>query len=262
MKKIFEKRPCLTKSEMKDYLNQRLSKAVLLSVENHLLDCILCSEAVEGYASSHSLDQQQEPWLSIERRVQNQDAWKVSGNIRTMKSPTASWRRYLTAASVLLVIGFSALLYWQSTESNRLFSNYFEPIQDDMLNVTRSAEGGVINPSLEQGIQMVNDQKFEQALALLESVLNEDPENSLASIYTGMAYLETGQTNKAVEMFQVTRINHSELYEDATWYLALTYVKMEQYADAQAILDELLAYGSAYYKTKASDLKDQLSTMK
>ena len=40
---------CLTSTDIAAYLNDRLSSADAYAIEEHLLDCLLCATAVEGY---------------------------------------------------------------------------------------------------------------------------------------------------------------------------------------------------------------------
>lgn len=51
MKPIFQIHQCLSEENIKGYLTNRLSEEERFRVENHLLDCPLCSDAVDGYAA-------------------------------------------------------------------------------------------------------------------------------------------------------------------------------------------------------------------
>ena len=48
MSKIFDVRPCLSREEITEYLTGSLTETKRFEIENHLLDCPLCSDAVDG----------------------------------------------------------------------------------------------------------------------------------------------------------------------------------------------------------------------
>jgi hypothetical protein len=55
---IFKASACLTEAELKAYISQKLEGEELHRVECHLLDCELCSDAVEGLSTSTDVDRE------------------------------------------------------------------------------------------------------------------------------------------------------------------------------------------------------------
>lgn len=58
MNNILKTGPCLTVAEIKAYIDQSLTGEQLHKVERHLLDCPLCSDAVEGLSQTKNIDQE------------------------------------------------------------------------------------------------------------------------------------------------------------------------------------------------------------
>ena len=56
MKEILEETACLKEEEIKRYLSEQSPKAELHRVENHLLDCPFCSDAIEGLEGYYSFE--------------------------------------------------------------------------------------------------------------------------------------------------------------------------------------------------------------
>ena len=46
---LFDAKSCLTEAEIEGYVKGELSGEMRFRVENHLLDCPLCADAVEGF---------------------------------------------------------------------------------------------------------------------------------------------------------------------------------------------------------------------
>src|SRR3990172_8048480 len=49
---LFSESTCLSLEALTKYLNGRISSEERLKIERHLVDCPLCSDAIEGFSSS------------------------------------------------------------------------------------------------------------------------------------------------------------------------------------------------------------------
>ncbi len=88
--------------------------------------------------------------------------------------------------------------------------------------------------------------------------MKQQPNNTFAVFLTALSNLQEGRTELAIEYLKDVRINDANLYEDATWYLALAYLKKEDKAGARYYLEELLKLPYGFYEAKAKSLKSKL----
>ncbi len=119
---FFNESNCLTALQMKNYVQNNLSADEKRVVENHLLECEFCSDAVEGLKQNQVGDYQKEIELlnlQIKRRTNYSQRKKI------IYSP---WRIIGVAASVLfLVMGLGIYFGWFL---NTRFENVAKNISD------------------------------------------------------------------------------------------------------------------------------------
>ena len=56
-KLVFQPLKCLDENDIRLYLSGEVDQSARYRIENHLLDCPLCEEAVEGYAAEYDFAQ-------------------------------------------------------------------------------------------------------------------------------------------------------------------------------------------------------------
>ena len=79
-------------------------------------------------------------------------------------------------------------------------------------------------------------------------------------MYLGNAYLKIGEVSKALSEFQQLT-NEAPYWEQATWYMALCYLKSDENDNAITLSEELIAYGGIH-KNKAENLNKELVKQK
>lgn len=136
------------------------------------------------------------------------------------------------AAAILMIGGLIALYFFLSPNQSdeQLFAaNYSTPQWSE--TVRGNEKSATIKIAYETG-------RFKQAIQLMEPTL-EDPTMQL---YTGICQLELNQTDAAIKTF--TKLKTYEAFNDqATWYLAMCYLKSEDTARCKTEL-RMLTNGS------------------
>ncbi len=251
MKKIFENSSCLTSDELKAYLQETMDEEQRYRAENHLLDCPLCTAAVEGFANQYDFDKDKQLEELQER---------FSPPAAKARPPRRfSLFNRIAAALLLLVVSLAALLYWQSQSSERLYQAYFQQPDSELLASVRSANAGSpLHPDFDKAMQLFNDQRYKESTAYFRDYLNSQPENAAVNFYAGVALLESGEAAAAAEQLETARINSEQFYEEASWYLALAHIRMEEPREARTVLKELLKYKDGFYKEKATALLEKI----
>lgn len=249
---IFNDSDCLSKDEMERYILQKGDKASQRRVEHHLNSCELCSGAIEAYQLDPTLLNKK---FSIEEM-----------GIRERKViPLVSAKWFLTIAAslgLILVSLYCIHEYKKLTQNDKLFSQYHQVLAMDEGTNTRGSnsisELTLDNLPIDIA-EDYNQSKYEIALQKLDNLANSKPRAEELIFWRGMCYLELENYTKAISYFEDARMNGKVYFDDASWFLALSYVKTKDFDSAKQILNDIQASPSSLYKQKASDLFDQLN---
>lgn len=80
---------------------------------------------------------------------------------------------------------------------------------------------------------------FEQAIVAMTAYLKENPTDENIQLSLGIAQLEVGQYDRAIQVFRGLT-NSEQLEDQATWFLAMTYLKSGQHHLAKIELEKLV----------------------
>jgi tetratricopeptide (TPR) repeat protein len=252
MDKIFEKTDCLTDKDILAYLSGKMGQPALRRVERHLVDCPLCSDAVEGYASLHPIERELPKSMQLA---------PVAKERRLARLATIN---RVAAAVLLLAIPISLLLYHNDNKNSPqlLFSNNYVSYESDLGTVRGETPDKQLAPTFSKAMELYEQKDFPRAELYLDSYLKANPEDADAVLYLGAAALENANLPKAIELLETARINNADKYEDATWYLALAYIKQGDLSNARAVLQDLTKLEDGFYYQKANDLLADLDKVK
>ena len=236
MENLFESSNCLTKTQMKKYLQKQMKKENQLVVERHLVDCPLCSDAIDGYTNHYNFES--------DTTFENLDSFlKEKEKMMTRKTvdlqPKSSIRFNRMAAAILMfLIPISGFLYWNAQSTDRIFNDHLEPVSN-MGGIVRGDFNDSQVALLTTAQQYYNENDFESSARLYGEFLNEFPEDIDATFYGGVSYLKIGELDKAIDLLTTARFNSTTQYEDATWYLILAHLKKENIEEAKVLGTEL-----------------------
>lgn len=166
---------------------------------------------------------------------------------------------YAIAAAIAIIIGIFGVLQL-STETSKtgnsgIFAQYFKPYQNEY--ITRSDEVRVNN--LYFALQAYENHDYAKAIVLFNKVIEADKSQHMAYFYKGVSCIEMGNYNGAIESLNVILNNENNpYYAQSKWYLALTYLKLNNPAIAKQHLD-WLALNDRYYGTKAKEILKKLN---
>jgi len=259
MEDIFTTSKCLSVDQIKNYLSAQLGDEEQYQIENHLLDCELCADAVEGYANHFNFEEDSQIVEKLEKAIEEKIPAKVTP-VRTMER-RFSWNN-IAVALALLILSTAGFFYWNANQQKDLYASYFESYESNALVALRStgddANAQAVNVDLKQGLLLYQDKAYQKSISHFENYFQSNKENSQANFYAGMAYLETGDLPKAIQQLSKVRLNDEQSYEDATWYLILANLKKEDYTEVQFLLGDLLKIKDGFYYDRANQLKKDL----
>ena len=249
MNKIFQNTKCLTLEDIQLYVSDKASEDKSYEIENHLIDCPLCSDAVEGFANHPQGLESIEEVLPPNFVEQPED----NAMVKPMRNNRFTLRSLAAAIAILVIPSMAIYMYYNANQEQRLFKQNFETYSDASLSGLRSASNSNENALITNGIRAYSSKDYDGSLLYFEKYLDEN-ENAEMAFYAGLSALEANQLQKAVDYLTVARINSEAYYLEATWYLALAYLKRNESEEARIILTELAKQNDDYYNKKAETL--------
>lgn len=250
MKKIFQPTDCLSPADLQDYINDNLTEDRRFRLENHLLDCPLCSEALEGYAAMDHITEMD--FGDLYEKIDQ----KTKGRVIESRQRFFSWNN-IAAGFIFLILASAAYLYYQGNRSaTNAYQAYFEN-QDNSFAV-RSIKENSFSKELLTGIELYNNENYQASLSFFEDYLKSKPETVEAAYYAGLSALHVGEQEMAIDWLMTVRLNSDQLYEEVTWRLAEIHLKRGDRKKAKVLLSELVKLNSGYYAEQAKNLLEVL----
>ncbi len=250
---LFQPNACLSEEETLQFAFGSPDDALRYRVEAHILDCPLCATAVEGMLSRRQMGhaQAQAELKSLRSAMAR----------RTNQAPPIrlypSFNRVV--AGVLLLLGFfSVWMYWNHTRNERLFAGYFHPVYRQYL-IFRNSPDTTSPKELEEAMAHYEARDFAGSLPYFSHYLKENPTDYKVAFLAGISALEVGENEKAGSLLESVRFNFPDLYEEATWYLALTRLRTRQTKECMELLEELSASNAPEWSNQAAALLSELS---
>lgn len=230
-------RSCLNQDELSAYADRSLSVAEVRDIEMHILDCPVCSDAVDGAMDLQALE-----------------ARKVSTSSKGLK-----WAVRIAALG-LLVIGvvFAMNIYSAETAYESAFADAFVPYANDITAVTRMAGSNddEVDSTVKKAMAAYDKENYQEALQALEQAIAEGSDEDLLPLYAAISEIQLGHYESALTYLDFVRVNDADRYEDVMWYTGLVHLKLNQQLEAKQALQPLVNE-SQYYSPRAQHLFEQ-----
>ena len=256
MRKIFEPTDHLTVDNIQRYLRKEMNSKEQFRVENHLLDCALCDDAVEGYANTYTASDPAPALATLDLRI-TQRLEKTAPIVKDLSPHRNRWLYRAAAVGALLIASLAALLYWQNSSESRLYSQHYVPLEAGEYGVKRS-NSAEVSPNFEKAFYYYGTENYTSAIAFFEDHLAAYPDDATAQLYAGVSYLQQNTLPKAINHLKAARVNSKKHFTKATWYLALAYLKAGEKTKAQRLLTELQNSEDLHYKGRAGEMLGKL----
>ena len=249
MHSIFKKRGCLTEREVRQYLSDELSDEQRYDVENHLLDCELCSAAVDGLSQSQGFGPAEEDVQELRARV--------ADSARGIPQRWITWINRAAAVGLLLILGYAGLRYWSASRPERLFAAHFETAANTYITY-RSTDDDALNAELKRALEYYDARAFEYSLPHFSNYLAANPQDHRATLLAACAYLQAGQPQPA-ERYLIQLETLGMTYQGQTlWYLALAHLRQGEMPKARAMLERVVAEAAPPFREKAEALLKEI----
>jgi tetratricopeptide (TPR) repeat protein len=193
--------------------------------EKRIVEDPAFAEDVSFYMSAQQVAQNE--W-NEESKIRFREIYKKQHQAVSQKTPVRSLWIYAAAAMVIGVT-FGIYIFLKPGESPKLMADRYINEQLKTLPVTM----GNKESELQKGLQLYNEEKFTEALALFEHVIKTDTSDFTSKKYAGIVSLRLKQYDKAITYFTALK-NYTSLYSNAAvFYLALTLMERNQPSDAE-----------------------------
>jgi len=259
MNEILTNSACLNPEQIRNYLNEDIDKDQRFDVENHLLDCPLCTDAVEGFANSQNHKLEELPTLDFLNAAEVSEVTTPAPAIVKKLSTRRNWAMRIAASLLLLSIPLGSYLYWQSNETERIIAANFVEESNPLIGALRSGNNSLITgTTLQNGLNAYQNKEFDVSLNILSNVLNTEPNNVLANYYSGMSAAKLKNWPVAERQLKITRINAPDYYDEATWQLIAVYLSQDKMKEADNLLYEVVENDKSRYQKKALEILKKL----
>ncbi|WP_108869652.1 tetratricopeptide repeat protein [Aquimarina aquimarini] len=159
--------------------------------------------------------------------------------------------RYAISIAAVLILGIYITSKFGTTmDHNNLYMKHKN--WEELPSLTSRGN----NTDLTKGEKMFKQQNYQEAVKIFKKHQLESSEdiNPQIVVYVGVAYLELEQHKLAIESFEQLKESNTLDATKAYWYLALTYLKMNQESKAKENLQILAGDTTAYKHQEALEL--------
>ncbi len=273
-----------TQHEMIDaYIKQQLKGEALQAFERQLADNeaiqqeVFFRQGIRGAFQVKAVEQvilqaKSDPLLeeANERKIEHPQLESVHNTIQQAKAENDIRKRRTIRRLVAVGIAASILgLFWmggifvQQSLPELADKNFSVPkveltyTNPEIESVSATQVG--IEDLLTKATQAYNAKNFDRTLTVFDDLRSQyNYETDEMLLYESLIDYQKNNYNKAAETLQQIITRNSEIKDEAHWYLALTYLKMEQKDPAKEQL-EILNNQTSKYQKKADRLLNKLN---
>lgn len=244
IQKIFQHSEPLSEGDIQSYLQNKVSAEERFRIENTLLDSPLDAEAVEGFQENNYDFSQKKTYGNFQsflEKVESKEARVIK-----MKPRQSNWRRLAIAASFLLLAAFGGYLYnnMGGMSSQEMFAAHYEVYENDLPSFRGDVDDQItVMQTFEKAMEEYSNGNYAASLPFFEEYMTSEPDSHFAMFYSGLAYLETENTAKAVAILEKVAAQDDNYQTKAHWFLILAHLKNGDKTLAQEQLDAYVKRG-------------------
>lgn len=224
------------------------------------LDAITASRFEEDLKNDPKLKQEFDLYKEVDEALADTEVLEFRMQLREMHTQLAPetaisskprvrrMARVAVAASLAMLLGFSAINLFRYTSSQKVIEKYYQPYEITSTNRSGSSD---TDRALRNALEKYQNHEYSEAVVLFEKVLEKDPAQIATQLYSGISYFEIAEYQKAGNSFSKVIEHDDNLYiEQAKWYLGFCYLKTEEKEKAIIQFTEI-AKSDSYYSEKA-----------
>lgn len=236
---------------IQDYLHGRLGKRgqaefdALYESDADFRDEVEFQKNLDAAFSSINKEETKEKLRGFENEMERER--KNPSGVRYLNEgnkTNSTYKKWLTAACILVVVGIGLMFFFNKSTPEQLYYAHFEAYPNVVNPIIRGeSETTLANKTFiayEKG-------EYEKAITGL-SQLYEQTGKGHFLLYQASALLEIGKTEKAIPLLKKQLALDDAFSEKSRWYLALAYLKTGETEKAKRLFKEISSENS--YKTE------------
>jgi tetratricopeptide (TPR) repeat protein len=236
-----DKRKCLSAKTIADYHEGRLTKEEMRIVEEHVADCPLCSDALEGYEF-------------VNKETFEQDISEIRRRIDERSESGRKFKSVIYSVAALIAVFAISFLFGRAsdTPAEEIFARYFKPFPD----VTVQMRGENNRDEFKTAMLLYDAGNYKEAIEKFNDLMKENPDEKVR-FYGGVAYLAAGEYENGIKLLsEITSDNRNEFYAEANWYCGLAEIRLHRIENALRCFDRIKKHPD--YEMKISKIKKEL----
>ncbi len=243
---------CVSLGTLKKYKKGSLSGSKKATVEAHLSTCDLCAYTASSLETIN--EQELEEDLTILKKNISQKLF----DSKKQKRSSVGLYRIAAALAFLLTVGFAIRFFTAPAASSDLYGQYYQAYEiPDALMRSTQENSPTISPALASAIANYTKTPYQKS-DIPTSFENNPHQTALANLLNGLSALEKNNPQAAIPLLEKVEATKTKYAEDASWYLALAHLKLDNSSKSVNYLDKILLLGDGFYLEKATALKAQL----
>jgi hypothetical protein len=237
--------------QIDDYIRGKLTPIEKKEFENELSTNPLLKKKVELCQDLHRSAMEGDI-ISLREKLNYSHIVYSKSKVRRIRAISL-----FAAASIALLFAFRFMLMDGSPNHEKIFREHFEPFQ--IIGETRTNQQDLTSLLPDEINKIYKKKEYHEVIPLLESYLEQYPNNKQAILMLSTAYIETNRNEKAEQIllelsFDSTKIIYNELTK---WYLVLSILKQGKVDDAKVLLLEIKEE-KGFYSDKAQSILNSL----
>ncbi|MCF6279799.1 MAG: hypothetical protein L3J14_05565 [Flavobacteriaceae bacterium] len=197
---------------------------------------------------------------SLQKVIAKEEYATLKTHLQSLENSksTTNYKKWLVAASIVLLVGFSSLWFLNSeasVSSQELYAQNFEPYR----NVIKPIVRGEMDDTLETTAFTAYETKdYDKALILFNKMLDEN-DSEITKFYKANVLLQLDKTEEAIVIFKQNTNLKGDWKAKNSWYLAMAYLKADDVENAKKQL-EILAnnQNNTFKKSTVKKLLEKL----
>lgn len=184
-------------------------------------------------------------------------------DIETLRSFTANIKRKsririflvpITSIAAVFALVFSLNIYHNNRIMNNMFATYYTPLEYDQELASRGNDS--ISPELISAMDAYYKKLYKDALKKFNAMQSVDRK---FLIYKAICLIETERLPEAINLLEqlVNDGEGTEYWQQANWYLAISYLGSHEKDKAMQLLKEIADYDGTF-QIKAKNIMDFL----
>lgn len=189
---------------------------------------------------------------SLQKVIAKEEYTTLKTHLQSLEksNKATGYKKWLVAASIVLLLGFTGLWFLNSdvsVSSQELYAQNFEPYRNVIKPIVR---GGMADTLETMAFTAYETKNYDKALTLFDKMLEEN-DSEITKFYKANVLLQLDKAEEAIAIFKQNMNLKEDWKSKNSWYLAMAYLKIDDVENAKKQLETLENNQNNTFKTVA-----------